>query len=110
MRARYVVLPKAHGDLDDAADYLVNEAGLDVGLGFLAAAQETFNLLASQPAMGWQCRLKNPALDSVRVFRLPRFERFLIFYRLAPECIEILRVLHSSQDLDALFAKEGATD
>ena len=46
----------------------------------------------------------------MRVFRVTRFERFLIFYRPAPECIEILRVLHSSQDLDALFAKEGATD
>jgi toxin ParE1/3/4 len=109
--ARYVVLPKADRDLDDASDYLVNESGgLEVGLSFLAAAQETFDLLASQPAMGWQCRLKNPALDSVRVFRVTRFEKFLIFYRLAPECIEILRVLHSSQDLDALFAKEGATD
>jgi plasmid stabilization system protein ParE len=75
--ARYVVLPKAHGDLDDAADYLMNEAGLDVGLGFLAAAQETFDLLVSQPAMGWQCRLKNPALDSVRVFRVTGFEDFL---------------------------------
>jgi toxin ParE1/3/4 len=108
--ARYVVLPKADRDLDDASDYLVNERGLEVGLSFPVAAQETFDLLASQPAMGWQCRLKNPALDSVRVFRVTRFERFLIFYRPAPECIEILRVLHSSQDLDALFAKKGATD
>lgn len=110
MSARYVVLPKADRDLDDEADYLVKEAGLEVGLSFLTAAQETFDLLASQPAMGWQCRLKDPALGSVRVFRVTRFERFLIFYRPARECIEILRVLHSSQDLDAVFAKEGATD
>ena len=27
MSARYVVLPKAHRDLGDAADYLINEAG-----------------------------------------------------------------------------------
>jgi ParE toxin of type II toxin-antitoxin system, parDE len=76
--ARYVVLPKADRDLDDASDYFVNESGgLEVGLSFLAAAQETFDLLASQPAMGWQCRLKNPALDSVRVFRVTGFEDFL---------------------------------
>jgi toxin ParE1/3/4 len=108
--ARYVVLPKADRDLDDEADYLVNEGGLQVGLDFLTEAHETFSLLASQPGMGWRCRLKNPVLISVRVFRLRRFERFLIFYRPARECIEILRVLHSSQDLEALFAKEGATD
>jgi toxin ParE1/3/4 len=107
---RYVVFPKADRDLDDAADYLVNEGGLEVGLSFLAEAQETFDLLANQPGMGWQCRLKKPALGSVRVFRVTRFERFLIFYRPARECIEILRVLHSSQDMDRIFAKEGATD
>jgi toxin ParE1/3/4 len=108
--ARYVVLPNADRDLDDEADYLVKEAGLEVGLSFLAAAQETFRLLASQPDMGWHCRLKNPALASVRMFRVRRFERFLIFYRPAPESIQILRVIHSSQDLDALFAKDRATE
>jgi plasmid stabilization system protein ParE len=88
----------------------MDEAGFEVGLRFLAAARETFDLLSSQPAMGWQCRLKNPALASARVFRVTGFEKTLIFYRPARECIEILRVLHSSQDLEALFAKEGATD
>jgi toxin ParE1/3/4 len=108
--ARYVILPKADRDLDDAADFLVNEAGLDVGLSFLAAAQGTFSLLAGQPDMGWRYRFRNPALGSVRVFRVAQFEKFLIFYRAASECIEILRVLHSSQDLDAIFSKEGVTD
>ncbi len=107
MSARYVVLPKADRDLDDEADYLVGEAGLEVGFRFLAAALETFDLLASQPEMGWKCRLKHPALASTRVFRVKGFEKVLIFYRPGPELIEILRVLHGSQDLEAFFAREG---
>ena len=109
MSARCVILPKADQDLDDEADYLVREGGLDVALHFLAAARETMDLLARQAAMGWKCRLANPDLASVRVFPITGFERFLIFYRPRQKGIEILRVLHSSQDLDAVFAKGGAT-
>lgn len=107
MTGRYVVLPKADQDLDDEADYLVNEGGPEVALSFLAATEETFKLLAGQPDMRWSCRFPNPALASVRVFRVRRFERFLIFYRPAHECIEILRLLHSSQDLDAVLRAES---
>jgi hypothetical protein len=46
---------------------------------------------------------------AVRVFRVRRFGRFLIFYRRALECIEIC-AFFTVQDLDLLFAKEGATD
>ena len=107
MTDRYVVLPKADQDLDDEADYLAEQSGPEVALNFLAATRETFELLAGQPDMGWTCRLPNPALASVRVFRVRRFERSLIFYRPAHEYIEILRVLHSSQDVDAVLGAES---
>jgi toxin ParE1/3/4 len=108
--SRYVLLPQADRDLDHEADYLVNEGGTEVGLSFLKAAEETFDLLAGQPGVGWRCRLKIQALISVRVFPVKRFERLLIFYRPAHDSIEILRILHSSRDLDALFDKEGMAD
>jgi plasmid stabilization system protein ParE len=108
--ARYVVLPKADKDLDDEAYYLVDEAGLEAGLSFLPAARETFALLAGHPGMGWKCRLEHRSLASARVFRVTRFERILVFYRPCSTGIEVMRVLHSSQDLEELFAKEGAPD
>jgi len=54
----------------------------------------------------------SPALvaRSARVFRVRGFEKVLIFYRPSRQRIEILRVLHGSQDLEALFAKEGVID
>jgi toxin ParE1/3/4 len=108
VKNQYRILPKADQDLDEEAEYLVNESGLEVGLRFLTAAQETFDLLAAQPTMGWRCRLKEPILISVRMFPIKRFEKFLIFYRLEGKCIDILRVLHSSQDLKVIFAQKGA--
>src|SRR5262245_6749927 len=55
----------------------------------LSVAQQSPLVSAAQNAIVFT----HPA---VRVFRIRRFERFLIFYRPARECIEILRVLHSS--------------
>jgi toxin ParE1/3/4 len=105
--ARYIVFPKADRDLDDIADYLVEEADLETGLRFLTLADQTFALLATQPEMGWKSRLKHPELASMRVFRVSGFEKILIFYEPREEYIAIVRVLHGSRDLEGLFEKEG---
>ena len=103
------MLPRADRDLDQAADYLTEVAGLEVGPRFLAAAHETFSLLATQPNMGWRRRLHHPALAATRVFRIRGFERVLVFYRPHRSGIHIIRMLHGVQDLEALLAKEEET-
>jgi len=45
--SRYPIKPKADRDLDDYADYLARNAGLEVSLRFLTASEETFALLDS---------------------------------------------------------------
>lgn len=104
----YVVRPKADQDIDDVGDYLAQEAGLDFGLQFLAELYGTFALLASQSEMGWRCNVAHPQLANVRTFQVSsRFHKYLIFYQAYENRIEILRVLHGSQDLLALFKREG---
>lgn len=77
MSQRYTVRPKADKDIDECADDLVERSSLEVGLHFLAAAYDTFTLIATQPEMGWLCRLRHPELVS----RISEpFEKFLIFY------------------------------
>jgi plasmid stabilization system protein ParE len=106
--SRFGIRPRADRDLDEIADYFVQNASLDVGLRFLAEAYGTLSLLATQPEMGWLCRLQPAEFRSVRVFRVGRpFERVLIFYRPASDYIDILRVLHGMQDLEARFGREG---
>lgn len=104
----YVVRPRADRDIDDIGDYLAEEAGLDFGLLFLAELYETFALLASQREMGWQCKVPHPLLANVRTFNVSsRFSKHLIFYQANKDRIEILRVFHGSQDLLALFERDG---
>jgi len=77
-----------------------------LGLRFLSDVYETLALLASQRAMGWHCKVGHLQLRAARVFRVrSRFENYLIFYLPYQDRIEILRVVHGSQDLEALFTK-----
>lgn len=110
MSAAYVVRPRADRDLEEQAYYYATEANPELGHRFLVAAHETFTLLATQPQIGWRARLKHPALESVRVFRVSGFERVLILYRSAPGGVDILRAIHGSRDLQALLRREGLQD
>jgi toxin ParE1/3/4 len=105
VNAPYAVKPQANLDLDEHADYLSQEASLELGLRFLTAAHETFALLATHPNMGWQARLRHPALKSLRVFRIAGFERMLVLYQPLPDSVDILRVVHGSRNLQALFRR-----
>jgi toxin ParE1/3/4 len=104
--ARYIIRPKADQDLTDQAYYLATQTNPRVGHNFLLAAHETFSLLATQPDMGWHSRLKNPALASLRVFRVSGFEKLLILYRPCPDGVEILRVVHASRNLEAFLRRD----
>jgi len=107
VNSRYVVRPKAGHDLDEQAYYYAIEGSPALGHRFLVAADETFTLLASQPEMGWHPRLKDPALEGLRVFRIRGFERVLILYRPMENGVDILRVIHGSRNLQALLRREA---
>jgi len=107
VNSKYVIKPKADRDLDEYADYLAGEAGLDAALRFFAAAHSTFALLATQPQIGWRSRVKYPGLAALRVFRATGFEQMLIFYQTFSGGVDILRVVHGSRNLRALLRREG---
>jgi toxin ParE1/3/4 len=105
--SRYLVRPKADRDLEDQAYYYATVANPELGHRFLIAAHETFALLATQPNMGWHPRLRHPALESMRVFRITGFGRILILYLPLLDGVEILRVVHGSRNIEALLRREG---
>jgi toxin ParE1/3/4 len=105
--ARYVVRPKADQDLDDQAFYYATEASPELGHRFLVSAHETFSLLSTQPEMGWNTKLRLAALRGLRLFRVTDFEKILILYRPLENGVEILRVLHGSQNVLRLLRRQG---
>jgi len=105
--SRYVVRPKADRDLEDQAYYYATAANPELGHRFLVSAHDTFALLATQPNLGWQSRLRHPGLEQLRVFRVKDFERILILYLPLLDGVEILRVVHGSRNVLALLRREG---
>ena len=105
--ARYVIRPKADQDLDDQAFYYAAEAGPEVGHRFLVSAHETFLLLSTQPEMGWNPKLRLPELTGLRLFRVTGFEKILILYRPLENGVDILRVIHGSQNVRRLLRRQG---
>jgi toxin ParE1/3/4 len=106
--SRYVIRPKADQDLEDQAYYYAVEASPELGHRFLVEAHETFALLSTQPQMGWAPRLRHLDLKALRLFRVGgSFEKILILYRPHENGVEILRVLHGSQNLQRLLRREG---
>ena len=90
-------------DLDEISAYIGTENPA-ASVHFLEAAQAAFERIADAPGMGTRRDYGNPALVGLRVFRIPEFGKYGIYYLTTAETIEILHVLHGSRDLDAIFA------
>jgi len=70
---------KRRGAAADLLEHFVfiGEHSEEVALRFLHAAQETFELLATQPEMVKVTAHRNPLLVGMRVFPVKNFERYL---------------------------------
>jgi toxin ParE1/3/4 len=91
-----VVRPLARGDLTEIWDYIAddNERRADA---FVDLIDQKFQELARHPHMG---RSRDELEESLRSFPVGRY---VIFYRVILGGIEIIRVLHGSRDLNAIF-------
>lgn len=108
-REHVITAPSAERDLDDAFLYLAYEAGLPVAIRFDQAVEAAFQRIVELPGVGAPQegrRPKTPGTGSVRMWRVPGFENYLIFYREQDDGIEVIRVLHGSRDIDSILLEE----
>ena len=103
MKANYVVRPRADRDIEEQAFYYATEGNLELGHRFLLAVHETFQLLATQPNMGWHAKLRIRSIAALRVFRVTGFEKILILYLPQADGVEIVRLVHGTRNLLALL-------
>ncbi|MHB9074674.1 MAG: type II toxin-antitoxin system RelE/ParE family toxin [Desulfobaccales bacterium] len=91
--------PLARSDLAEIWDYIAddNEVRADV---FVDNIDQKFQALASNPNMG---RSRDELEEGLRSFPV---DRYVIFYRVMPGGVEIVRVVHGSRDLNAIFNPE----
>ncbi len=69
----------------------------------LRAAEETFQQLGNLPQMGKLCQFSHPKLTKIRQQRIKGFKKYLIFYRLIDNGVEILRVIHGIRDIETIL-------
>jgi len=70
---------------------------------FLDACDETFQLLASNPMLGSPNKFSNPRLAKLRMWRVKRFTKYLIFYEPTESGVKIYHVVHSATDYTRSF-------
>jgi plasmid stabilization system protein ParE len=106
-RPRAVKHPAALKDILDHADYLAEQASLAVATRFVKATEQTISRLATMPRVGSLWDSEHPRLADMRFSPIGKFRNHLVFYRpISGGGVEVVRVLHGAQDIDAIFDEE----
>ena len=94
--ARILRRPQASEDIAELWDHIADD-DLAAADRWLERLDKQLRLLATQPLMG---RARDELAEGVRSFPMGRY---VVFYMPVEEGIDVVRVLHSARDIDALF-------
>lgn len=106
MKLALFLLPRAEADIDSHCEFLAQKS-VEKALIFDQAVFETFDRLCEMPLVGTEREFINPKLFGTRIWFVKGFEKYLIFYRVFGNYIEIIRVLHSAQNTDLILEEES---
>jgi toxin ParE1/3/4 len=90
---------QAEADLDDIWLYVAHDSVRNADR-LIAGIHRKCEFLTSSPGLG---RRRDELRPSLRSFP---WGKYVIFYRLSKEGIEVVRVLHGHRDIDNIFRRE----
>ena len=93
---RFKISQQADIDLEDLWIYLTQNDSLAADL-FLAKIIDKFPMLAQFPEMG---KSRNELSKGIRSFPV---KPYIVFYKHRENCIEIVRILHQSRNIEDQF-------
>ncbi len=105
-RHRVRIRPRAVEDIERHADYLEEHATPDVALRFRSAIMDVIDQIAEMPGIGSPREVNNPRLRGLRMWIVPDFRNYLLFYLTPQGSVEIVRVFHGAQDIKSLLEDE----
>lgn len=97
MTAQFRLTEPAIQDIEQLADYIARQSGLDQGDRFLSKLDAKFIKIAQFPNLGRQRDEILPGLRSLPM------DNYLILYMVIGQDVEIFRVVSGYRDLSALF-------
>jgi len=96
--ADYLFSDAAQQDIISIRDYTMDTWGKEQTSTYLAQLEKRFEWLANQPALGKK-------RDEIKKGYISFPEgRHVIFYRMAKRDIEVIGVIHQSEDIDTYFS------
>jgi toxin ParE1/3/4 len=96
-----VVTDEAESDLEQIATYIA-ERNVEIALKFVQELREKCESLADAPR-GYPLV---PRHEHLGIRRRP-FGNYLIFYRVGPDVIEVVHILHGARDYEPLLFPKG---
>ena len=97
-----ILMPGAREDIKQIAAY-IEENNRQAGVAFRQTLQHIYEVLLDLPEVGSVRNFRNPEMKGLRMLPVPKFKRYLLFYRSTSERLEIVRVLHGARDVSSLF-------
>lgn len=102
MPRRLVRRRAADEDITEQVAYIAGERPA-VAHRYAIAVEHAFERIRDLPEIGVPRSYGARHLRAVRVWPVPGFRRFLIFYRVTPRTVEVIRVLHSARDVPRIL-------
>ena len=98
----------ANRDLIAQWVWYAENADIDLADRFLAVAEKTLDLLATQPQIGAPVITSKPELRGIRRFSLSDgFEKVLLFYFPLKDGVDLVRLVYGTRDLNNLLGIEA---
>lgn len=98
-----IIRPLAWHDINTNAEYLEMNGGFELAERFLNALRSEFESLSRMPQMGVPCDFGSEEAKHIRRWPITGFERWLIFYMPRSSGIDVVRILHGAQDINAIL-------
>lgn len=90
-------------DIEEAFVYIA-EDNLDSGVYFLVAVEDSLDLLAENPFLGYEKAFKNSKLSGLRVWRVKGFNSYVLIYLVDKQArrLRLMRLINSKRDFDKI--------
>lgn len=105
MSLRLVQRDEARREIRIAALHYAQVGGTDLALRFLVDINTLFHRIRAFPQLGSARQAKRFGIPTLRQWAVPDFP-YLLFTVETKDRIDVIRVIHKAQDLDAAFKRE----
>jgi toxin ParE1/3/4 len=102
VKYRATLSPRAELDEAEIYEYLAARSAVAAHR-FIDQLAETLRRMCLIPTPGMPWISENPRVAGLRWTRVRGFRKYLVFFRVTGDVIEVCRILHGARDLDSLL-------